>query len=65
VTVQVVDDRKPEKTEVFSLVLWDAVGEPLELCDALKRQPTDTIRTLAGELRSACGQYTVRGWVHA
>ena len=49
----------------FSVVLCDAGGEPLELCTALKRQQTDTIRTLAGELRSACGQHKVRGWVHA
>ena len=37
----------------------------MELCAALKRQQTDTIRTLAVELRSACGQYKVRGRVHA
>jgi Transposase DDE domain len=49
----------------FSVVLCDAAGEPLELCAALKRQQTDTIRTLAVELRSACGQHKVRGWVHA
>jgi hypothetical protein len=39
-----------------SVVLCDAAGEPLELCAALQRQPTDTIRTLAVELRSAGGQ---------
>ena len=49
----------------FSVVLCDAAGAPLELCAALQRQHTDTIRTLAVELRSACGQHAVRGWVHA
>jgi hypothetical protein len=49
----------------FSVVLCDAAGAPLALCAALKRQYTDTIRTLAVALRSACGQYEVRGWVHA
>jgi len=49
----------------FSVVLYDAVGAPLELCAALKRQHTDTIRTLAVTLRSASGQHEVRGWVHA
>jgi hypothetical protein len=48
-----------------SVGLCDAAGAPLELCAALKRQQTDTIRTLAVELRSACGQHKVRGWVHA
>ena len=49
----------------FSVVLSDAAGAPLELCAALKRQHTDTIRTLAVALRSASGQHEVRGWVHA
>jgi hypothetical protein len=49
----------------FSVVLWDAAGAPLELCAALKRQHTETLRTLAVELRSTGGQHAVRGWVHA
>ena len=49
----------------FSVVLRDAAGEPLELCAALKRQKTGTLRTLAVELRSAGAQHEVRGWVHA
>jgi len=49
----------------FSAILGDAVGEPLELCAALKRQRPATIRTLEVVIQSACGQYAVRGWVHA
>jgi DDE family transposase len=49
----------------FSVVLYDPTEQPLALCTALKRQPTDTIRTLAVVIQSACGQHTVRGWVHA
>ena len=49
----------------FSVVLCDPTEQPLALCTALKRQPTDTIRTLAVVIQSACGQHTVRGWVHA
>jgi Transposase DDE domain len=49
----------------FSVVLGDAAGAPLELCAALKRQQTETLRTLAVELRSTGGQHEVRGWVHA
>jgi hypothetical protein len=49
----------------FSVVLGDAAGVPLELCAALKRQHTETLRTLAVTLRSAGGQHEVRGWVHA
>src|SRR5256714_10134062 len=49
----------------FSVVLGDAAGEPLELCAALKRQKTETLRTLAVELHSAGAQHEVRGWVHA
>jgi len=49
----------------FSVVLCDAAGAPLELCAALKRQHTDTLRTLAVALRSTGGQHEVRGWVHA
>src|SRR5215510_8775346 len=48
-----------------SVVLCDAAGAPLELCAALKRQHTDTLRTLAVALRSTGGQQEVRGWVHA
>jgi Transposase DDE domain len=48
-----------------SVVLRDAAGEPLELCAALKRQQTGTLRTLAGALRAAGAQHEVRGWVHA
>jgi hypothetical protein len=49
----------------FSVVLRDAVGAPLELCAALKRQPTETLRTLAVELCATGGQHEVGGWVHA
>jgi hypothetical protein len=49
----------------FSVVLHDAHGQPLALCDALKRQPMATIRTLEVVIQSTCGQHTVRGWVHA
>jgi Transposase DDE domain len=49
----------------FSVVLGDATGGPLELCAALKRQKTATLRTLVVTLRSAGGQHEVRGWVHA
>src|SRR5215468_10865311 len=49
----------------FSVVLRDAVGAPLELCAALKRQHTETLRTLAVELCATGGQHAVGGWVHA
>ena len=49
----------------FRVVLGDAAGEPLARCAALKRQQTDTIRTLALALRSAGGPHEGRGWVHA
>ena len=49
----------------FSVVLRDAVGAPLELCAALKRQHTGTLRTLAVALCATGGQHEVRGWVHA
>jgi len=49
----------------FSVVLSDAAGAPLELCTALKRQHTETLRTLAVALRATGGQHEVRGWVHA
>ena len=37
----------------------------MELCVTLKRQKTETLRTLAVTLRAAGGQHEVRGWVHA
>ena len=37
----------------------------MALCAALKRQHTETLRTLAVVLRSTGGQHEVRGWVHA
>ena len=49
----------------FSVVLSDAAGAPVELCAALKRPHTDTLRTLAVALRATGGQHEVRGWVHA
>ena len=49
----------------FSVVLRDAGGAPLELCAALKRQHTETLRTLAVALCATGGQHEVRGWVHA
>jgi hypothetical protein len=49
----------------FSVVLSDAAGAPLELCATLKRQHTETLRTLAVTLRATGGQHEVRGWVHA
>jgi hypothetical protein len=49
----------------FSVVLCDPTEQPLALCTALKRQPTDTIRTLAVVVQSTGGQPTVRGWLHA
>ena len=49
----------------FSVVLGDAAGAPLELSVALKRQKTETLRTLPVVLRAAGGQHEVRGWVHA
>jgi Transposase DDE domain len=49
----------------FSVVLSDAAGAPLELCVTLKRQKTETLRTLAVTLRAAGGQHEVQGWVHA
>jgi hypothetical protein len=48
-----------------SVVLRDAVGGPGELCAALKRQPRETLRTLAVVLCASGGQHEVRGWVHA
>jgi hypothetical protein len=49
----------------FSVVLSDAAGAPLELSTALKRQKTDTLRTLVVALHAAGGQHEVRGWGHA
>src|SRR5262244_822677 len=49
----------------FSVVLSDAAGVPLELCVTLKRQHTETLRTLAVTLCATGGQHEVRGWVHA
>jgi len=49
----------------FSVGLRDAVGAPLELCAALKRPHTETLRTLAVALCATGGQHEVRGWVHA
>jgi Transposase DDE domain len=49
----------------FSVVLCDAMGEPLDLTAALKYQHTETIRSVEVVIQSACGQYKVQGWVHA
>ena len=49
----------------FSVVLCDATGQPLSLSDALKRQRTETIRTLEVLIESSDGQDQVRGWVQA
>jgi hypothetical protein len=49
----------------FSVVLSDAQGQPLSLVEALKRQKTETIRTLEVVIASADGEAQVRGWVHA
>src|SRR5438093_6135816 len=49
----------------FSVVLCDPTGQSLALCAALKRQKTDTLRTLEVVIQSMGGQHTVRGWVHA
>ena len=49
----------------FSVVLCDAIGEPLSLSEALKRQKTETIRTLEVIIQSSDGQDEGRGWVQA
>jgi hypothetical protein len=49
----------------FSVVLSDAAGAPLALSAALKRQKTETLRTLVVILHAAGGQHEVRGWLHA
>jgi hypothetical protein len=49
----------------FSVVLCTPTGQPWALGRALRRQRTETIRTLPVVIRSACGQHEVRGWLHA
>ena len=49
----------------FSVVLCDAIGAPVSLSEALKRQKTETIRTLEVIIQSSDGQDEVRGWVQA
>jgi hypothetical protein len=49
----------------FSVVLCDVSGAPLSLSDALKRQKTETIRTLEVVIQSSDGHDEVRGWVQA
>lgn len=49
----------------FSVVLSHAQGQPLSLVEALKRQKTETIRTLEVVVESADGEAKVQGWVHA
>jgi hypothetical protein len=49
----------------FSVVRCDPLGESLDLFAALKYQRTETIRSVEVVIQSACGQYEVRGWVHA
>jgi hypothetical protein len=49
----------------FRVVLRDAAGTPVELCVTLKRQKTETLRTLAVTLGATGGQHEGRGWVHA
>jgi Transposase DDE domain len=49
----------------FSVVLGDATGQPLSLSAALKRQKTETIRTLEVVIQSSDGQDAVPGWIHA
>jgi hypothetical protein len=49
----------------FSVVLCTPEGQPLALGAALKRQKTETLRTLPVVMRSSCGQHEVRAWVHA
>ena len=49
----------------FSVVWCDATGQPLSLSDALKRQKTETIRTLEVVSQASDGKDEVRGWVHA
>lgn len=49
----------------FSVVVKDARAQPLALREALKRQTTETIRTVEVLLQSSDGQDEVHGWVHA
>lgn len=49
----------------FSVVLCDPEGQALDLAAALKGQRTATIRSVEVVIQSGCGQYEVRGWVHA
>lgn len=49
----------------FSVVLRNPQGQPLSLVDALKRQKTETIRTLEVVIESADGEAQAPGWVHA
>ena len=49
----------------FSVVLRDVSGQPLSLSETLKRQKTETIRTVEVVLQSSDGQDEVSGWVHA
>jgi hypothetical protein len=49
----------------FSVVAKDAKAQPLALRDALKRQKTETIRTVEVRLQTSDGQGEVHGWVHA
>jgi hypothetical protein len=49
----------------FSVVLKDASNQPLSLSEALKRQTTETIRTLEVVLQSSDAQDEVHGWVQA
>jgi hypothetical protein len=49
----------------FRVLLEDALGAPVELGAAWKRQPTATLRTLTVGLQGTGGQHEVRGWVHA
>jgi Transposase DDE domain len=48
----------------FSVVLFDASEQPFALSDALKRQKTETLRTLEVVIQSSGGQQKIRGWAH-
>ncbi len=49
----------------FSVVLCDPTGQPLSLREFLRRQRSETTRTLEVMLQSSDGKDEVRGWVHA
>jgi hypothetical protein len=49
----------------FSVLLGAATGTPLELCAALTRPHTDTLRPLTVGLPGTGGHHEVRGWVQA